>query len=423
MNEAADLPPGSERPRRQAPLRPAFELKPKRFHRSVIAEGPRRLWSEEGVRILNALLVTMVERSSSLVRIDADHGAVTLRWRVDGLMRRGRTISERQARALFEALELMGAGERTLRVRLGSLSAVVDLVRAPGERDRGSLEMKLLHQAPPSLNALGLSDVNARLARRLLARPRGLILIAAPAGHGKTRALGSFARTVAPQRKLAGLVSRAAEIDLPDIAASVARGDTEMAAVIRDLTDLQADVLLVDEPAGLAAWKAAIDAAHSGALVLATLRAPFAAAAIARLVGLGIDAGDLALALQGVFAQNLVPHLCEACAVKRDARPAEKRVLAAAVNEPLALREAKGCEACGETGRQGRIAIAEVMLSDPALDKLIAERASRVDLMAAARQRGTLSLAADGVARVKAGEVTLMDLLQSVDLSAEGMPV
>lgn len=402
---------------RRPAARGGFESKGRRGAPSVTAEGPRQLWAHEGVRILNALLVEMLSRGASTLRVEHDQGPTQLRWRIDGVMRRGRLLSELQRRALFETLELM-CRERMFRVRLGARTASVEVWKSPDSAS-ATLQVQHLRRPPQSLNALAQTDACARALRRLVAQPRGLILVASPAGQGKTQALADILRVASPARRLAGWIGASPEIDLPDIAQELVGSEAGVLEAIRGLMVQRADVLALDEPLGSAAWAAAIDAAHSGALVLASIRAHDAASAIARVLGFGIAPADLALALRGVYAQALVPALCQDCLKQRHATAAEKRALYIVADHELELAEAEGCESCGGSGRHGRVSIGEVLVSDSALAALISQRAPRAELMAAAKARGGTSLAAEGLARLKNGEIALLDLVQAVEIASE----
>lgn len=412
---------GTERPRRTPPMRPAFEPKSRRIARSIISESPRCAWNEGGLRVFNALANQMVARGAGTLRFEADQGAVSLRWRMNGIMVGGQMINERQARAMFEALEVMGAVGTKAQVRLGLKTYALEVHRNPAQRASGALELKPLRASAYGLAQLKFSDNNLKLLRRLLGRPRGLVLVAAPAGHGKTRTLGAIARATVPLRKLGGIVAAMPEIEMPELAFCVARSDEAMAEAICGLMKQSADVILIDEPLGPAAWAAALDATLSGALVVASVRASDASTALARVMGQGLAAHDVALALQGIVAQSLVPALCPTCKKTRGAGAGERRVLSGAADHAVLIAESEGCSACGQTGARGRLPLAEVFLSDAVFSVAVAERKPRATLLEAARERGTQSLGADGIARVRGHEVGLVELIQAIDLSGEGL--
>jgi type II secretory ATPase GspE/PulE/Tfp pilus assembly ATPase PilB-like protein len=190
------------------------------------------------------------------------------------------------------------------------------LPTALGERVALRLFGRLL-----TLDALGLpNDIRARLTTALDVRA-GLVLVAGPSGAGKTTTLYALLAELAARRgdahlsledpveqrlRLAGVPVDQVELDPP-------RGLTAEAALVGALRQ-DVDVLAVGEirTAGEAAL--ALEAAHTGRVVLAGLHAGTAREAIRRMLDLGADRSVLDETLLAVLHQHLTTVACTPCA-------------------------------------------------------------------------------------------------------------
>ena len=112
----------------------------------------------------------------------------------------------------------------------------------------------------------------------------------------------------------------------------------------------------------------AIHAALTGHLVLTTLHTETAAAAVPRLLDLGVEGFLLQSTLRGVIAQRLVRILCDRCKRRASADAADLAadprygVLGFGVGDTV--HEPAGCERCGGTGYRGRIGVFEIIEID-----------------------------------------------------------
>lgn len=234
----------------------------------------------------------------------------------------------------------------------------------------------------PTLEALGLPDGLLRRLRALLAGPQGILLIAGPAGSGKTATLGAIAG------ELRGRGLKVAFLDRRDGVASLEE------ALAGD-----ADAVAIDETSSPAVAARALRAAVEGRVLLLAFQAADAAGALARLTELKVDPHLLGATLRGGLNQRLLREVCGACA---ETRPEEAAVLEDLRLDTLLrgvpLRRGRGCAACGRSGLRGRVGVFE-----------FGER----------RPDGTLRgdfqpLVADALAKVVAGRVPLREMVDQV---------
>ena len=72
-----------------------------------------------------------------------------------------------------------------------------------------------------------------------------------------------------------------------------------------------------------------------------------------------------------------------------------------------------GCKKCRNTGFAGRIAIHELFVPDDEISEMISERINTKKLRAKALEKGMLPLYHDGIEKVKAGIVSIEEILRT----------
>jgi type II secretory ATPase GspE/PulE/Tfp pilus assembly ATPase PilB-like protein len=147
---------------------------------------------------------------------------------------------------------------------------------------------------------------------------------------------------------------------------------------------------------------------------LTTLHTDDAPSAVTRLVDIGIEPYIAASATIGIVAQRLLRRLCSSCRAPCTLPPEVLRLLRVDDVDGTNFHRAVGCEHCHQTGYRGRLGIYEVMPVTDKIRRLIAQRASEATIRDAALSAGMLSLAEDGLEKVKAGITTAEELLRVV---------
>jgi len=187
-------------------------------------------------------------------------------------------------------------------------------VNAARQRGRIYLTLRLIRQEVPTLTELNLPPVCARLA--LL--PRGLVLATGPTGSGKSTTLAAMIEHINRNtaRRLI-TIEDPIEYLFQDRRSVITQRDVgtdthSFATALKHAMRQDPDVIMVGEMRDLETIAAALTAAETGHLVLATLHTPSAPEAVDRMV----DAfpahqqaqvrTQLAMTLAGVIAQRLV---------------------------------------------------------------------------------------------------------------------
>jgi type II secretory ATPase GspE/PulE/Tfp pilus assembly ATPase PilB-like protein len=138
---------------------------------------------------------------------------------------------------------------------------------------------------------------------------------------------------------------------------------------------------------------------------------------IPRLGDIGVPAHLLAGSLIGCLAQRLARKLCTHCRKPHTADAEECRILGIDSAKPPTIYIPGGCEKCSNKGFKGRTAIIEVLRVDRGMDELIATNATRRAMMEYALANGFVTMQQDGISKVLSGEITLSELINTIDLT------
>ncbi len=168
---------------------------------------------------------------------------------------------------------------------------------------------------PPSLDALGMPDTLKKLAMR----PRGLVLVTGPTGSGKSTTLAAMIREINVTRRrhivtiedpIEFLHRNEKSIIIQREVGSDTKGFT---MALRHVLRQDPDVILIGEMRDLETIGAAITAAETGHLVLATLHTTSAAQTVDRIVDVFPPHQQeqvrvqLSTVLEGIVCQTLLP--------------------------------------------------------------------------------------------------------------------
>ena len=237
-------------------------------------------------------------------------------------------------------------------------------------------------QVPRNLDALGLSERDATLLRRLGEAGQGVILAAGPTGSGKSSSL--FAALAELNREGLNVVTveDPMEYQLPGInqvQVSPLAGLTFPVA-LRAILRQDPDVVMVGEIRDRETAEIAMGAAVTGHLVLSTIHATDAPGAITRLLHMGVPPHLVAGGLSGVVAQRLVRTFCRFC---RGRNP-------------------EACSRCTD-GYSGRTGVFQVLAMNDSIRDQIMRGASTSELGRLAAESGMASLTEDVNRKVAEG--------------------
>ncbi len=376
------------------------------------------------IRLINALLTEAVRENASDIHIETYEKRLSVRLRVDGVLREVVQPRRELAPLLVSRIKVMARldiaekripqdGRISLRVAGREVDVRVSTMPSSvGER----VVLRLLDKQAGRLNLshLGMVQDGYKRLRDLVFRPHGIILVTGPTGSGKTTTLYAALSELNDKSRNLLTVEDPIEYQLEGVGQMQVNTKVDMtfARGLRAILRQDPDVVMVGEIRDLETAEIAIQASLTGHLVLSTLHTNSAVGAVTRLQDMGIEPFLLASSLIGVVAQRLVRVLCPECRVVQPVTPAEMELLQAFASGPLSLNHPKGCPACNQTGYRGRTGIYEVIALDDELRQMIHSRQSEQSLEALARQRFA-SLRDDGFLKVVRGETALEEILRT----------
>ena len=380
------------------------------------------------VRAVSDLMEKAVELRASDIHIEPFRSGLTIRLRIDGLLRpipapagilpqaiisrikilAGLNIAER--RLPQDGAAQLHVGRTDLDIRVAIMptqhgeSAVIRLL----PKDRGLLDIERLGFFPHDENKL----------LDLLRLPHGIIVVTGPTGSGKTTTLATVLSILnEPSRKIL-TIEDPVEYEIPGVNQSQAKPTIGLtfAAAMRAFVRQDPDVIMVGEVRDSETAHIAIHAALTGHLVLTTLHTETAAAAVPRLLDLGVEGFLLKSTLRAVIAQRLVRQLCDRCKAPRSLTPgdftADPRFEALGFRTGETIHEPRGCERCGGTGYRGRVGVFEVLLIDDSVRSLINTQTDGTTIDRAAVAAGMTTMVDDGVAKCRAGITSPSEVLR-----------
>jgi type IV pilus assembly protein PilB len=377
------------------------------------------------VVFVNRTIARAIDLGASDIHFTPQQRRLQVRARVDGVVRDVTSISNRHAPSVTSRLKVMGdldIAERRMpqdgRVSIRTADRMVDVRVAVLPTTHGEkVTLRILNQrdAPGSLAELGLYEPTRERLEHAVRQPFGSIVVVGPTGSGKTTTLYACVSELnTPERTITTIEDpveyRAVGIDQIEVNL---RAGLTFASGLRTILRSDPDVILVGEIRDEETARIAFRAAMTGHLVLTTLHAQTAAAAVQRLLDIGVDPGLIASSVNCFVSQRLVRRVCPDCAEAYEAGPAERAELGAeGARGKLVLRRATGCPECGGTGYRGRVGIFEALTMTDEVGALVG--APTRELQAKAVEHGMLTLRDDGMRLCREGVTTLAEVRRVV---------
>jgi general secretion pathway protein E len=342
------------------------------------------------IRFINGLVAEAIRAGASDIHIETFEAALTVRFRVDGVLREVLSVPVRLAPLIVSRVKVMARldiaekrlpqdgrmslalGSKLLDVRVSTLPSRV------GER----VVLRILdkEQAGLGLEALGMSLQVLAAFRAALRQPNGIILVTGPTGSGKTTTLYAGLGVLNDASRNILTIEDPVEYAVPGVGQTQVNTKVGMtfAAGLRAILRQDPDVVMIGEIRDVETAQIAVQASLTGHLVLSTVHTNDAVGAITRLRDMGIEPFLLASTLRLILAQRLVRRLCASCRRPEPAGGASAKL--AAIAPGTTIYRAVGCAACNHTGYAGRIGLYEAVPIDDRMRRLIGDSASEDDV-------------------------------------------
>jgi general secretion pathway protein E len=382
------------------------------------------------IRLVNQIISNAVEARSSDIHIEPNVDQVFVRYRVDGMLRTVQVLAPALRAAITSRLKIMAKldiAERRLpqdgRIKIAVRGVDIDFRVSSIPTIFGeSVVLRILDRTRVELDfaRLGFSDNDISSLHSLLLEPNGIVLVTGPTGSGKTTTLYTALKSLNSSERKIFSVEDPIEYQLGGINQVQVQAEIglDFPHALRAILRQDPDIIMIGEIRDLETARIAIQSSLTGHLVLSTLHTNSAAAAITRLIDIGVESYLLASAVKGVVAQRLVRVLCSHCAREHNQAGHWAAELARTVANiesfgPPNIRESCGCAKCGGVGFVGRSTIAEILRIDGEFRHLVLSIASDGQLSAAARAGGMINMYEMGAIKVWRGETTIEEVLRA----------
>ena len=377
------------------------------------------------VKLINGILTDAVRRGASDIHIEPFEQEIRIRYRIDGALVEIMKPPMKMKAALTSRIKILSQlniAERRVpqdgRLKLKMGNRVIDFRVSTlpvlfGEKivlrilDKGNLTL--------DLQKFGFEPKAEADLMKAILNPYGMVLVTGPTGSGKTTTLYSALSRINTSEVNIMTAEDPVEYNLMGINQVLVRNEIGLtfASALKAFLRQDPNIIMIGEVRDLETGGIAIKAALTGHLVLSTLHTNDAPSTITRMIDMGIEAFNVASAVNLVVAQRLVRRICKDCKAPAGYKDEELKTLGdLETMRTLELMKGKGCDTCGGLGYKGRAGIYEVMAMSPELRRMVLRGASVAELRDQAVEEGMLTLRMDGIVKASKGVTTLEEVVK-----------
>ncbi len=398
------------------------------------------------IQVVDTLLEYAVLEKASDIHIEPQEKAVTVRYRIDGVLHDVMTLPKVIHGALVARIKVMANlkidehrlpqdGRFKIEKKEGyKFSLRVSTIPVfDGEK----VVMRLLDESTKamSLEQLGFETTQLDIITKNIKKPHGMLLVTGPTGSGKSTTLYAVLSILNTKSVNISTIEDPVEYRIvganqmqvnPKISLTFAMG-------LRALLRQDPNIIMIGEIRDQETAEEAVHAAMTGHIVLSTLHTNSAAGAPPRLLDIGVEPYLIASTVNAIVGQRLVRIICPDCKTtqKADADTLKslnkqfnmEKLLVVLKREKVVsdkikdLSEAdffrgQGCNKCSMTGYKGRLGVHEIMDITPQIGEMIVKRATTQEIQDVAEADGMILMWQDGFIKALKGITTIEEILR-----------
>lgn len=419
---------------------------------------------------VNLIIEYAVKAGASDVHIEPREEYVSIRYRVDGVLREANKLPKKVIAALVSRIKILSnlkIDERRapqdgrFKIQVNGQVYALRVSTLP-VMDGEKVVMRILDE---STKALGLEDLGywngaLQTITRAIIQPYGMILVTGPTGSGKSTSLFSVLSMLNKPSINISTVEDPVEYRVSGANQTQVNPVAGMTFVngLRALLRQDPNIIMVGEIRDGETANLAIQAALTGHLVFSTLHTNNAATSLPRLLDMGVEPFLIASTVRAVVGQRLIRRLCTMCResyapdekILQNIREVfhidapekfawihqlEKSALSSGIGKNnLSDKKAKGdteslsttesditrlwkahdggCDNCNHSGYKGRMGIYEVLENDQEIQKMIVSAATSDVIQAQAIKNGMLTMQMDGFIKSLRGQTSVEEILR-----------
>jgi type IV pilus assembly protein PilB len=382
------------------------------------------------IKLVNYLLYNAVRENASDIHIEPDDKRLRVRYRVDGKLYERMRPPHQMYSAIVSRIKIMAELDIAQR-RLPQYGGIHVLMEGRPIDLRVSVmpgsfgEKVVIRIIDPqeilfNLESLGFIYENLRLFRKVIQSPSGIVLVTGPTGSGKNTTLYAALAELNSEEVNICTVEDPVECNMAGINQFQVNESAglQFSTALQSLLKQDPDIIMISEIRDKATANIAVQAALTGHLVLSTLHTNDAPSAVRRLLDLDVAPYLVSASLIAVLAQRLARKVCPACKTEYEPARSIRKTVENICGGIEKFYRGVGCKKCRNTGYAGRIAIHELFVPDEEIKEMINDRASIKRLRTKALQNGMVPLQLDGIEKVKAGIISIEEVLRTAQITA-----
>ena len=380
------------------------------------------------IRLVNAIIERAVTERASDIHMEPRETELSIRMRVDGLLRDILTVPRELQGAVISRIKVMSGLDITERrvpqdgrfnvkikdkdidLRISTLPTVYGEKVVARLLDKSGMRL--------SRDSIGLSGDDLEKYKKLIRIKNGVVLIVGPTGSGKSTTMYTMIGDLNKRDVNLVTLEDPVEYNIDGVNQVQIQEKTGMtfASGLRAILRQDPDIIAVGEIRDGETAEIAMRAAITGHVVLSTIHTSDAIGTIERLTDMGVEPYLVASALKGVFSQRLIRRICPDCRKPYEATEEEQTELGLTPKPGRIFYRGEGCPACFGSGYRGRTGVFEIFPLGIKVRRMIATRAGRdaIETLLRDPESGFVSLKENAIRLVEEGQTTVDEVLRVV---------
>lgn len=397
------------------------------------------------IRVVDTLLEYAIFEKASDIHIEPQENAVTVRYRIDGVLHDVMTLPKVIQAAIVARIKVLSnlkidehrlPQDGRFKVEKDGYKFSLRVSTIPifdGEK----VVIRLLEESAraATLEDLGFRPQNVETITRNMKKPHGMILVTGPTGSGKSTTLYTVLSML--NTKMVNISTIEDPVEYRIVGANQMQVNPKIgltfAMGLRALLRQDPNIIMIGEIRDRETAEEAVHAAMTGHIVFSTLHTNTSAGALPRLLDIGVEPYLIASTINAVMAQRLVRMICAECKTeyhlddiaieglkkqfhlekilpvleKEKAIPAKTKNL-----QDVKFYKGKGCDKCNHTGYKGRLGIHEILEMTPEVSEMVMQHKSTQEIEVTSESQGMLFMWEDGFIKAAKGITTVDEIVR-----------
>lgn len=397
------------------------------------------------IRVVDTLLEYAVFEKASDIHIEPQENAVTVRYRIDGVLHDVMTLPKVIQAAIAARIKVMSnlkidehrlPQDGRFKIEKDGYKFSLRVSTIPifdGEK----VVIRLLDESAKamSLEELGFEHDSLETINRNVKKPHGMLLVTGPTGSGKSTTLYTLLSMLNTKNVNISTIEDPVEYRI--VGANQMQVNPKIGLTfdvgLRALLRQDPNIIMIGEIRDKETAEEAVHAAMTGHIVFSTLHTNTASGALPRLLDIGVEPYLIASTINAVLAQRLVRVICKDCQAPLTLDDAAiealskqfhmQKLLPILIHAGVApakckdLKEVKfykgqGCDKCSKTGYRGRLGIHEILEVSPAVADMIMAHKSAQDIQEQGEKEGMVLMWEDGFIKAAKGITTIDEIVR-----------